>query len=263
MHPAAEHNVVNPKLNKETIAKDIGCFYGTYFEENNQFCIDNYEKVFRYDSVDALLKDWLDTIIISHHDEHHFDEEGREWDSWEKEILFIYENVIGKYPEGICCIPESRGANWTSCMTVSVPVNGSERKMDLDLGSYLSIVDAIYAQEEFQEIYAKSKTKDIKEAVGIADQIREKSKAIKKLSFSDDIGYTEFEVSSAWYNKRSDIDAATLFHMASADDSSCLNDLTGKYYEEKLPLSDQIQAASARTSNDHSYDFSPAHDQQH
>lgn len=82
-------------MNKKELCKEIGNYFGTYFEEDGKFCIDNEVEIFRYDTEDELLKDWLDTIIENHKDTYHIDEYGIEWDSWKEQIAFIYENVLG------------------------------------------------------------------------------------------------------------------------------------------------------------------------
>ena len=55
-------------MNKYNLCKTIGDFFGDYFEENNQFCIDNGEEVFRYNTRDELLKRWVDTLVWHQHD---------------------------------------------------------------------------------------------------------------------------------------------------------------------------------------------------
>lgn len=62
-----------------------------------------------------------------------------------------------------------------------------------------------------------------------------KSSDMETFSFVDEIGYTEFAVSSDWF-KNHGSEAETpeaLYHLACADDASQLTDLTGKYYEKQ------------------------------
>lgn len=79
------------KNETKALCKEIGDCFGDYFEENNQFCIDNGEKVFRYDSEKELLTDWVDTLVSQH-----ISCGGESGGNWSDEITFIYENVIGK-----------------------------------------------------------------------------------------------------------------------------------------------------------------------
>jgi len=136
-------------ISKIDLAKEIGFYFGTYFEENNQLCIDNGENIFRYADVDALLIDWLDTIILNHHDNYHLDEHGNEWDSWEKEIVFIYTDVIGKLPDGIRFVDNKKGRNWQTFAEVS---DRNDEHKTFFLGMYSSIVDAIFTRKEFMTL---------------------------------------------------------------------------------------------------------------
>jgi len=133
-------------ISKMDLAEEIGSYFGTYFEENNQLCIDNGEKIFRYADVDALLIDWLDTIILNHHDNYRLDENGNERDSWEKEIEFIYTDVIGKLPDGIRFVDNKKGRTWQSFAEVS---DRNDHHKTFFLGTYSSIVDAIFTRKEF------------------------------------------------------------------------------------------------------------------
>lgn len=132
-------------MNKATLCKQIGDFFGTYFEENGQYCIDNGAKVFRYDTHDALLADWVDTLVENHHDTAgnspslYIDIN----DSWEKEIVFIYSEVIGKLPVGI-----RKAAKGWQC-SIDVQEYGNPHGKNLYLGTYSSIVDAIFARKQF------------------------------------------------------------------------------------------------------------------
>ena len=163
-------------FDKKELAREIGCYFGDYFEENHQFCIDNGEKVFRYDTVDVLLKDWVDTLVANHHDTHHFDEQGKEWDSWEKEIVFIYKDVIGKYPAGIRAVPVKDGIKWSCSIDVTIPGETSPHGKNLYLGTYDSIVDAIYARDGFKQIYDERNFKDLNHLSSIASAYRKHGK---------------------------------------------------------------------------------------
>ena len=51
-------------MNKFEVCEEIGWWYGTYFTEDIYLCIDNGKHVFKYETADELLIDWLDTLIL-------------------------------------------------------------------------------------------------------------------------------------------------------------------------------------------------------
>ena len=53
------------KQQAEALSKVIGEFFGTYKAEGGKLIIDNGEQVFEYESAEALLKDWLSTLVES------------------------------------------------------------------------------------------------------------------------------------------------------------------------------------------------------
>lgn len=160
----------------KALCADIGNFFGKYFEENGYYGIDNGEKVFLYESPDALLVDWVDTLVENHHDMHHFDDEGREWDSWEKEIQHIYCNVAKKLPAGI------RQAGL--CWECSVEVTPSENipYENLNLGIYTSIVDAIYARKDFLNKSEELRAGGLDALITAAKEQQETAKDLNKTS---------------------------------------------------------------------------------
>lgn len=108
----------------------------------------------------------------------------------------------------------------------------------------LAVFDGVTQEEFIAKMHEK-----------YAEWIQEESTSIdeptptKKLSFVDDVGYTEFEVSKDWYEKQPDkSDVVRLFHAACADDTSHFNDLTGKYYGGTDSLNTRLQSASIRAS---------------
>ena len=58
----------------------IGDWYGQFFMEDGKYCINNYQKVFKYDSMKELLIDWLGTLECDMEDN---------GTNWTKEIKFI------------------------------------------------------------------------------------------------------------------------------------------------------------------------------
>lgn len=79
------------KIDLIKLCKDIGNWYGKFFvNDKGQYCIDNYEKIFAYNTPIELLKDWLSTLECSYEE----DEKTvppvpeAEW-IWKKEIEII------------------------------------------------------------------------------------------------------------------------------------------------------------------------------
>ena len=68
---------------KYEICVDIGTTYGMFFMEDGKYCIDNYDEIFKYNTCDELLFDWLDTLIE--------DDEATGENIWVNEIEFIKE----------------------------------------------------------------------------------------------------------------------------------------------------------------------------
>lgn len=134
-------------MNKLELCKEIGNYFGTYFEEGGCYCIDNYEKVFRYDSADKLLADWVDTLVENHHDT--MDNNDGCNNSWEKEIVFIYSEVIGKHPVGVRPYVGKSKTSWSAY--IDVKADGNPHGKNIHLGTYDSIVDAIYARRKYIE----------------------------------------------------------------------------------------------------------------
>lgn len=134
-------------MNKLELCKEIGNYFGTYFEEEGRYCIDNYDTVFRYDSVDKLLADWVDTLVENHHDTMNNNDGCN--NSWENEILFIYSKVIGKYPVGVR--PYVGKLKTTYRAYIDIKADGYPHGKNIHLGTFESIVDAIYARKNYIE----------------------------------------------------------------------------------------------------------------
>ena len=141
-------------MDKLILCKEVGDYFGKYFEENEMLCIDNYENIFKYNTADELLTDWIDTLVENHHDAFYINDKGQEYNSWEKEIQFIYEKIIGKYPTGI------RAYNGKTKKMFQVEVyepDGSKHGKMIYLGRYHSVVDAIFSIKDYKN---KSKKKE-------------------------------------------------------------------------------------------------------
>lgn len=131
---------------KRKLCEEIGNFFGEFKESDGQLCIDNGEKVFRYNTPDELLIDWLDTLIENHHD---MQGSGNPGDSWEKEILFIYKFSLGKHPVGLRKLDQKSGTVWQ--VSAYLPNPNFPHEKSVHLGVYNSIVDAIWARKTYLE----------------------------------------------------------------------------------------------------------------
>ena len=73
-------------------------------------------------------------------------------DSWEKEILFIYEEVLKKYPTGVRPVRTGKGGTvWSASMDICLPDAGAHGK-NFHLGSWPTIVGAIHARWNFEQL---------------------------------------------------------------------------------------------------------------
>ena len=184
-------NQEDVKMNRRELAQNIGNFFGGYFEENGQVCIDNGEKIFRYNTVAELLSDWVDTLVENHHDtcDNPHSELHTTNDSWEKEIVFIYEQVVGKLPEGIRKV-EGRDGNVSWGCSVEVYNSNNGREKNLYLGTYDSIVDAIFARRDFLE---KHKTAGLDAQIEAAGAQVNDAKKLRDTEKGKDIaGYARY-----------------------------------------------------------------------
>lgn len=119
------------------LCESIGACFGEYFEENAQHHIDNGEENMHYSSREELLTDWVDTLV-----EQHISCNGAEGANWEKEVVFIFENVIGKYPKSIYPIRGKKGTTYKAEVYVA---DGSAHGKMLHLGNFKSVIGAINA----------------------------------------------------------------------------------------------------------------------
>ena len=165
-------------MDKQKLCKEIGSFFGDYFEKNGQLCIDNGEKIFRYNTADDLLKDWVDTLVENQNDT--VDNPSSDYyainDSWEKEIVFIYSEVIGKPPAGVRLVDNAKGKAWQAYIDLA---DGSKHTKNLHLGTHYSIVDAIFARRDFlkqAELCDKNSPDYLDQVIQIANVIREKAR---------------------------------------------------------------------------------------
>ena len=65
------------------ICEFIGNTYGVFFVKDGQYCIDTFDELYKYNTCEELLFDWLDTLI-------EYDEATGE-NMWSEEIAFIKE----------------------------------------------------------------------------------------------------------------------------------------------------------------------------
>ena len=159
-------------IDKYELAKEIGNFFGTYFEQNGKFCINNYDDIFRYDSVDALLTDWVNSLV--EHQNDNPDLSGY----WESEIEFIYTQVIGKYPDGVRPVEnKTKDKTWKSSIDVKCP--GNSHGKNLHLGTYTSVVDAIVARKVFAARMELEPHRPLNFWESAAKEVQAEAKAVK------------------------------------------------------------------------------------
>ena len=75
-------------FNKKEMCKEIGNWFGDFFEEEGKLCIDNGEEIFRYNTEDELLADWLITLVES--------DKATGEDAWKDMITFIETEIVNK-----------------------------------------------------------------------------------------------------------------------------------------------------------------------
>lgn len=154
-------------MDKLALCREIGSFFGDFYEDSGQLCIDNGEKVFRYNTPEGLLKDWLDTLIWHQHDT-----AGDPSGSWEQVICFIYSDVIGEYPVGIRPYLGKKQTMWRCSMDVLIPGQTSSHGKQLFLGTYSSIVDAIFARKAFQALVEAELNRESPSIDALADRAK-------------------------------------------------------------------------------------------
>jgi hypothetical protein len=100
--------------------------------------------LFRYKTPEELLADWVETLIHQH-----IASEGDAGANWEKEVKFIFECVLNKYPKGVRCY---KGKTKTTYTAEAYVADGTlHGKMEY-LGRYNNIIDAIEAVWKFKNI---------------------------------------------------------------------------------------------------------------
>lgn len=246
-------------MDKRKLCKEIGDFFGNYFEENNQYCIDNGLEVFRYDSTDDLLKDWVSTLIENQHDTS--DNPGSAYrvvnDSWEQEIVFIYSEVFGKPPSGVRFVEGSM--RWESYADIH---DGSKHGKNLHLGTYSSIVDAIYARKAFFEQASRCdrNTPDYVEQIcRIAKSIKEKAsdqRQCEKTQAKETEIRAQYDLSSPegvanalrTANKRAlDGSDKNVYESGWVNGyAACLKELSKQWSSRVTPIDEMIQDAAMR-----------------
>jgi hypothetical protein len=131
-------------MDKYDLCKEIGQCFGDYWKEGERYCIDNGEETFRYKTPEALLSDWVETLIHQH-----IASEGDVGANWEEEVKFIYENVLEKYPVGVRPYKGKTKRKYKAEVYVS---NGTPHGKMKYLGVYDYIIDAIEAVWKFKNI---------------------------------------------------------------------------------------------------------------
>ena len=130
-------------MNKDRLCKEIGQCFGEYYEQYGKYYIDNGDEVFTYKTQEDLLADWVDTLIYQH-----IASEGAVGANWEKEVRFIYYEVLKKNPVNV----RSYGKKIVKYKAeVSARNTNTGGKM-LYLGAYENIIDAIEQVWKYKNI---------------------------------------------------------------------------------------------------------------
>ena len=135
---------------KLKLCGEIGVYFGKFYKKDSTLCIEHCGETFEYNTIDALLIDWVERLVDNQHELSKYSRErtGQPSLCWEETICFIYEKVIGKYPDGVRPTQTKQGKEWNSFRLMTD--GGNEKHMFL-LGTYASIVDAIKVREDFLE----------------------------------------------------------------------------------------------------------------
>ena len=131
-------------MNKYSLCKEIGQCFGDYWEQGGMYFIDNGDEVFKYKTPEALLRDWVETLILQH-----IASGGDVGANWESEVRFIYEDVLDTYPTGVRKYAGKKVSKYKAEVYVN---NGTPHGKMLYLGVYESIIDAIAKVWEFKQI---------------------------------------------------------------------------------------------------------------
>lgn len=120
---------------KEELAKEIGDFYATYL---GPYQIEGHDgKLYRYETVDELLKDWLNTLV---------EDSVSGGANWEKEICFIVLHISIRIKN----ISPYRRKNGRYVFMAAIdarnPKNPRQTKQ-LSCGNYSSIINAIRSRD--------------------------------------------------------------------------------------------------------------------
>ncbi len=162
-------------LDEKQIAREIGDFFGRYFEEDQCYCIDNGDEIFRYDSIKELLTDWVDTLV-----DHQHSTDGDPSGDWDEKIIFIYENVIQKWPVGVRPYYGKKDVTWCSAIDVSVPGETSAHGKSLSLGIYPTLAGAIKARQEFAQFQESHQDCGLQPLRDEAARLRIQANSIRK-----------------------------------------------------------------------------------
>ena len=131
-------------MNKFELCKEIGECFGDYWEKDGKYFIDNGDEVFEYKTPEALLEDWADTLVAQH-----ISCKGEEGGNWEKEVRFIYNEVLNKMPNSVRA---SKGKKKTKYKVEVYTYNGQPHGKMVYLGVYENIIDAIEKVWKFKGI---------------------------------------------------------------------------------------------------------------
>lgn len=132
-------------MNKYDVCKEIGAHFGHYWTEGpNVHAIYNGDETFKYKTPEALLDDWVETLIHQH-----IASKGEGGANWENEVRFIYEDVLKRNPTGVRIY---EGKRKTTYIAEAYMSDGTRHGKMIYLGRYNFIIDAIEAVWKYKNI---------------------------------------------------------------------------------------------------------------
>lgn len=134
-------------MDKLQIAEDIGNHYGRYMFQGGLYCVDNYDTVFRYEAVDDLLVDWIDTMV---------DERVCGGCGWNGEISYILKSNIHRFT-GIKLLNNKKSVKFH----VYIDLTHDGKSKCHSVGNYSDAYYAILARRFGEELRRKLKANEI------------------------------------------------------------------------------------------------------
>lgn len=75
-------------MDKFEVCEEIGHWYGRYFTEDIYLCVDTGDRVYKYETAEEFLIDWLDTLVD--------EDKATKRNTWSDVIEFINKEILQK-----------------------------------------------------------------------------------------------------------------------------------------------------------------------